>query len=276
MAKAKRLATTKERVSGGYPYDGLARCIKLGGIIRDHGGKDVSKAELANALGLAESAAVLYQVVASAKCFGIIEGSRDLSLTEGGRDYFSPHTESAARIAELGFFGTPRVFKSTIERFDGSKLPATNILSNLMHRQFGVPESWATRTAGLFTSSAIELNIIDANGILRYGVGLQRAGREPQRMDGPVTPPELERVVPRPANISGTSIGSAVAYGVATASAAPASAETVWVHREIRLHTPDNMTKALWDQLNRYVQSLKPTDDNQPAAQAAGSTNGGG
>jgi hypothetical protein len=181
MAKSSTTDSGQDNGGAAYPYEGLSRCVKLGTIVRDHGGQDVPKAVIASEMGIAKDAPVLYQVVASAKCFGIVEGSRGLSLTETARDYFFPQSENATRLAELRFFSTPKAFKLTIERFDGGKLPASSILANLMQRQFSVPKSWCGRTAGLFASGAADLGIIDPNGFLRYGVALHSAERGTQR-----------------------------------------------------------------------------------------------
>src|SRR5687768_772930 len=106
--------------TGGYPYHLLDSTLKLGEVLKRHGGRDVPKSVIGQELGLGPAG--VYQLVSSAKSFGISEGSRDLSLTDAGHDYFFPTSAGSERQALLSFISNPPVFKALISQYDGNRL----------------------------------------------------------------------------------------------------------------------------------------------------------
>jgi len=245
--------------------------VKVGSLVRDHGGRNVPKAVLASELAVDEGSSNLYQMLATAKIFGIIDETRSPSLTAEGRDFFYPTTENSERLATLKFFATPSVFRAMIERFDGTRVPTANLLTNIMLRD-GVPKSWASRTASLFLSTAAELKLIDDAGFLRYDAALHNL----QRTHGPSNV-ALSPTNPQTA-VAGLRIGAITASGSAQSLAPPIGtvsppAPNVWIQSiggtTVRLElSEDELPFALWKRLRDYVEILKPSEPQ------GGSTNG--
>ena len=254
----------KSGEGGGYPYNTLNACLKLAGVIKDHGGGDVPKNVIASALGMGDISPSFYQICASTKCFGIVEGTRSLKLTELGHDYFFPTTESSSRMALLGFLNTPPVFASLIQRFDGKRVPGANLLANLIQRENGVPPSWGPRAAGLFLSTLADLQLLDSGGYLRYGANVHTAIRPTENganaqelLDDDIETP-IESVRPEsidPARSRGSTIPRAP-----TTDASPAKSRVYQFADGLgRLQTPYPLSSEEWESLKSYVDNvLKP------------------
>ncbi len=245
---------------GGYPYNPLSAGLKLGSVIKDHGGGELPKSVIAGVISMGDSSPSFYQLCASTKCWGIVEGSRALKLTDAGHDYFFPTTESAARIAMLGFMKTPTVYAHLIDRFDGKRVPGPNLLSNLVHRECAVPSSWAGRAASLFVSSLSELGLIDEGGYLRYGAALHTATRNtPTPADDQPDGAQEDAINVILRSNATTTVPTAAPLVTSTVTG------NVWQYKEagglVRLETPDPLPKALWDRLKKYVEMLEPSSN---------------
>jgi len=142
----------------------MISCIKL------------AKRRTAILLNLSESekSPVLAQRIASAKCFGIIEGKSNFFLTDMAKRYYFPTTDGDRGLALLEFFRTPSSFAEVIKRFDGSKLPSREILANIFQRECRVPESWKVRIAAFFSNSADFIGVLDGAGFLRFRAAKDR------------------------------------------------------------------------------------------------------
>jgi len=263
MAKQITESEDPRKGSVAYPYTPLGTALRLGEIVFECGGSSgpVPKSVLAGKLEVSDSSPTFYNLVGSAKSYGIVEGRGQVILTELGKAYFDPVEEGARRKAELAFFRNPPVFRFLINRFDGHKLPDSAIIGKLLHQQKIAPESWAGRVGGIFLSSAQSLGLIDA-GFLRYEMALHSAeantgnGHNPKPdfsklPDGPVAmafdaPPEFTGKSPRP-----------------NATAAIPSDKNVWFFDggSIKLETPNPMSKKMWEKLTKYVELLEPPEE---------------
>ena len=166
----------EDRKEPAYPYYDLEACIKFVSNIKDLGGSKerVKKSLLAKQVGLAESTPSFFQRLSASKVFGIIQGWGEYGLTELGRNYFYPQSEKAKTDALLSMFLTPRAFAFIVKRFDGERLPTTEIMGNILHQELGVPDSWKDRVAQTFNRSAHFSGIIDNAGFLRYDAGVHK------------------------------------------------------------------------------------------------------
>jgi hypothetical protein len=266
MSKIKQKPHKKPGDGGGYPYNSLSACLKLATVIKDHGGGEVPKAVIAETLAMGDTSPSFYQICASTKCFGIVEGTRALKLTDLGHDYFFPTTESSSRAASLAFVNTPPVFASLIERFDGKRIPNAGLIANLIQRESGVPPSWSARAAGLFLNTLSELNLLDPGGFLRYGANLHQANR-PTVDEGSTNEQRVPvaRLETPPEPVHPEAVGAMRSQtSAALRTPTTESALNVWQFTEaggtIRLETPDPLPPALWIRLKRYVEILKPED----------------
>lgn len=226
-----------------YPLYGLESCIKFAAVIKDLGGSKgaVKKSLLAQQLGIAESTPSFFQKLSSAKAYGIIGGWGSYSLSDFGRAYFYPTNESDKLEAALQMLAVPPVFGHLIKRFDGERLPSNEMLGNILHQEFAVPDSWKDRVASFFVTASQFLGIIDNAGVLRYDAAMH--------MQPPA--PAISDLIKAPAS---DALGEALA-GIVP----PNPSNDSWKYDQIRLETPRKLPKELWDKLNAYVQMLKPT-----------------
>jgi hypothetical protein len=99
--------------------------------------------------------------------------------------------------------------------------------------------------ASLFVRSAQFLRIIDDNGFLRYSAGMQTISA-PVKTADPKKPDPFD-----------------VPVGMVATDPAPPGAN-VWSFsskgNQIKVQTPEVISKELWDKLNAYVQILKPSE----------------
>jgi len=174
----------QERKEAAYPYYDLESCIKFASHIKELGGSKggVKKSLLARQVGLAESTPSFFQRLSATKVFNIAEGWGSYGLTEVGRMYFYPQSEKAKSLALLRMFVAPMTFEALVKRFDGEKLPSTDILGNILHQEAGIPDSWKDRVAQIFVRSASFIGIIDNLGFLRYDAAMHS--------DNPTSQPE--------------------------------------------------------------------------------------
>ena len=259
MKKAKDTVAAERRAvagrkEGSYPQTTLRKCINFAEAVKSYGGAkaDVNKSLIGSHLKLSESS--LSVMLASSKCFGIIEGNNEYRLTENGKNYFFPASDGERRQAELNFLASPAAFKFIIGRFDGDRLPVMDMLANLLVREALAPQSWSVRVASFFTSSASELGLIDGSGFLRYRAAIHSLAHttpvEQPASDNQLSNGERRDKAPPPATIQN--------------NAATSPDMNVWVYSEagatVRLETPDPLPQALLERLRRYVDLLGPVE----------------
>jgi hypothetical protein len=241
----------EDRKGSGYPTYDLESCIKFAGSIRELGGskEGVKKSLLAKQLGVAESTPSFFQRLSSTKVYGIIEGWGTYGLTDLGKQYFYPTTDQDVEKAILQMFSFPPVFSKLISRFDGGKVPMAAILGNILHQESGLPDSWKDRVAQIFIRNAQFAGIIDSGGFLRYDAAmhtnktgnLEKAADQRPKFKDPLDIPAV--FVPTDDAPAGINIWSYSSKG-----------------NQIKVQTPEVISKELWEKLNAYVQILKPSE----------------
>ncbi len=239
----------QERKDAAYPYYDLEACIKFASHLKEIGGSKggVKKSLLAKQVSLAESTPSFFQRLSASKVFGIIEGWGSYALTETGRKYFYPQSENDKNEAILKLFLNPPAFSFIVKRFDGDKLPTTEIMGNIFHQELGVPDSWKDRVAQIFTRSAYFAGIIDSGGFLRYDAAVhtsipEKAAETPQKVSELLdTPVDL---IPTDRALKGVNAWSYSQKGA-----------------QIKVQTPEVISQELWEKLNAYVQILKPSNE---------------
>ena len=267
---SKEISSTEqspERREPRYPCYGVQQAFRLSDAVRELGGGrvEVSKAILAKKLKAKESGA-FSQLLGAAKCFRMIEGFKSYKLTDIALRYFHPRSDADRRAAEIESFESPLAFRVLIERFDGEQLPGSEHLGNFLLHDADVPGSWAQRVASIFISSAKDLGLIDDAGILRV------AG---SKCPSPQPPGDARAIAPGTFGMSPgfMSPPSAPPGGIPQASGTmqpqptpprPSADANVWTYtvagKTVRLETPTEMPRALWEVLDRYVDILKPTE----------------
>lgn len=236
-----------------YPYLPLSSALKVSEAVKELGGarSDVPKSALAKHLGESERSPTFSQRITAAKAYGLLYGRGEYGLTELGKRYYFPTSDSDKSAALLEIFSSPAAFKEVIRRFDGGSLPNREILSNIFHRELGVPESWKDRVAAFFSNAAQFVGAIDEKGFLRYRAAFH-SGNLAEAAS--VT----EDVAPR----SKTTIAHKFYGGMPLTGDNSAMSMNVWSFSHggkfVRLETPIDLDKDLWQKLNAYVQLLKP------------------
>src|SRR4051794_27283236 len=103
---AKKAPTPKTSgTSLKYPYYGIPQAFKMGAVVKEHGGNraGVPKSVIAQALGTDQGASSFSQQVASAKTWGVVDGTTELRLTEQSQEYYFPTSDESKRISALSF-----------------------------------------------------------------------------------------------------------------------------------------------------------------------------
>jgi hypothetical protein len=144
--------------------------------------------------------------------------------------------------ALLDAFASPSSFSDLLKRFDGDKLPTREILSNILHRDFGVPESWKDRVASLFSSSAQFIGIIDSQGIIRFDANRHSTGTEP------------------PVPISSQPVHSQTPSAPIVERRPTVVGKVNWHYKSIEVITPEDLDYPLWKKLEGYVKLLEPPE----------------
>jgi len=241
------------RERSAYPYMSLKPAMKVTDAMKELGGArvEVQKNVLAHHLKEKEKSPVLLQRITSAKCYGLVEGRGAYKLTNLAQRFYFPTTESEKKQALLEMVSSPPCFGKLIAKFDGDKVPEKEVLGNILHREFGIPDSWKERVAGFFLSSVEAAGAMDGQGILRFALSRNGAMERPSLtvIDGKaaIAASQPEVTPPPPA--------------APTIQASPdANVHTIQRGDKImRVQTPLAFDIAHWEQLNAYVQYLKTT-----------------
>lgn len=264
-----------ERREPKYPCYNLRGSLRIGEGVRDLGGSrtEVSKSVLAHKLKAQETTAFT-QIIGAAKCYRIIEGTRTYKLTDLGKRYFYPTSDSDQRLAQIEFFESPRPFRLLIDRFDGEELPDVEHLGNILLHEDAVPSSWSARVAAFFFTAAKEIGLLDEGGILRVAAS-KAAALAGRPVEGELEDAERQRQASAVMFDQFFSTPRRVPSRVAAPSQPQtqqnpprAVAETnVWTYtvagKTVRLETPLEMPRALWEVLDKFVDILKPPEDKR-------------
>jgi hypothetical protein len=287
MVKHKQRTEQTRNKESAYPYYPFRACLKVAEAVKNCGGGrvDVAKDVLAHEMRMGESAPSFAQVIASAKCFGMIEGRGAYNMTEDAKCYFFPASETESEKAKLSFFGKPSSFRLLIGRFDGNRLPDAKTLANILLRDGRVPKSWISRVASLFVDAANDLGLIDDDGRLRYAVAMKKAGRSPppgspmgsepateegQVRDKTVTdsfPTSREGIITEHVGAPNVILPAKQRTQEPPAESDATNRTNVWWFREaggmVRVESPDPLPRVLWERLKRYVDVIEPAAEQE-------------
>jgi hypothetical protein len=242
-----------------YPLFGLNNSLPVAAAVRDAGGvnSEVSKAVIAGTLKCSATSGAFLQRIASARAWGLIEGRGSYRLSEAAKHFYFPTTEKGKRLALMSFLGAPPVFRELLKRLDGNRIPTRELLSNILHRESGVPDSWKARVAGFFLHAAEMVGAMDAQGFLRYAANQQSQ---------PATTTSLHNDTGHEDAFTAES-ASPIQPQVTAERSVPEGVD-VWNYshkgKSVRLETPSDLPLALWQKLNQYLQVLKPEPEDEP------------
>src|SRR5262249_31401061 len=154
--------TSNTSVAAKYPVVSFQNALEVARAVADAGGAntEVQISVIAGALRSSHTSGAFSQRLSSARVYGLIDGARGAyRLTDAGKRYFFPSNDSEKREAILELVNTPLIFSEIIKRFDGNKVPSTEMLANVLMRELRVPESWKERVARFFLKAAHDAGI---------------------------------------------------------------------------------------------------------------------
>jgi hypothetical protein len=185
MAHKTEQPTLAESRDGGYPTYPADEAIRIGQAVYDLGGSraPVKKEMLAKHLNYAGTGPSFVQRIGAAKLYGLIDGRGEYALTDLGKRYFLPTSETDKAEAAFEILQHPPAFKRLVARFSGQRLPSNDILGNIIHTEGNVPASWKDKVASIFAKSAVALSLIDSQGNLRATAQASTGGKVDQNDD---------------------------------------------------------------------------------------------
>jgi hypothetical protein len=249
--------TTDSPVTAKYPVTSFQNALDVARAVSEAGGAnaEVQNPVIAHALKSSHTSGAFAQRLSSARSYGLISGGRGgYRLTDAAKRYFFPSSESEKRLAMLEFLNAPPIFAEIIKRFDGNKIPATDMLANVLLREMKVPESWKERVARFFLKTAQEAGIMDSQGFLRYAASRQSMDTRTSKQ----SKDQIEVSQP-PVSLDLSKGHSSLAFPT------PEEGMNAWVFslngKTVRVETSSDLTPDLWKKLNSYIQVLKPFEE---------------
>lgn len=177
------------------PSYSLTKALAIATAIADNYGKAPTKPlRVAEALQILPTTSGFRMLTGASIAYGLTDGgynSDTISLTPLGKRIVAPTEEGddikAKREASL----KPRVIREFLTKYNGSKLPTTQIAINVLE-ELGVPKEKAKATAEMITEIAMEMGFLrDVKG--SYFVDIETTGPEAVAIeDEPPTNPSSE------------------------------------------------------------------------------------
>jgi hypothetical protein len=256
-AKRSRTSTVS------YPYHPIALCLDLAKGVREigNGKQEVSRSLLASHLKIDENAADFSQKIASTKTYGLIDGRGTFKLTELSMGLFFPTAdpEREKKIALLQAAAQPGAFAALLQRYDGSKPPSQELIGNVLSQQMGIPESWKMRVATFFIKSMEASGALGPDGFLRHAAELEKARQATTGGAAPTGTEPDRKVYNNGATAGGRTSGN---VGNMTQDESEQLGVIVWKYpykgKSLRVETPEDMSREVWEKLNRYITVLEP------------------
>jgi hypothetical protein len=237
-----------------YPVTSFQNALEVAHAVAEAGGAnaDVQNPVTAHALHASHTSGAFAARLSSARTYGMIIGGRNgYRLTDGAKRYFFPASEADKRQGLFELLAAPPIFSEIIKRFDGNKLPGTEMLANVLMREMKVPESWKERVARFFLKAAQDAGVVDGQGFLRYASGRHAVDSGTL----PPSKPTLHNQVLPQTNGDGSPAGFLT----------PDEGMNAWVFslkgKTVKVETSNDLSPELWKKLNSYVQVLRPFEE---------------
>jgi len=137
-----------------YPYADLQTAISIAEAVLRHGGKAQIET-LADGLKMAVKGGAFQNKVNAAKSFGLLEGKKEVQLTNLARRIVQPINSTEHDEALFEAFTKPSLYNKLWDRFVPNKMPfpGPQPLTNLLIREYHIPQKIADRIAGIFLRS---------------------------------------------------------------------------------------------------------------------------
>lgn len=125
-------------------------------IYDNYGGKPTRPLSVAQAMQLSPTSSQFRMLCGAAIAYGITEGgynAASISITDLGRKILRPLSEGGDQVAKREALLKPRVCREFLSKYDGSRLPRTDIAYNVLE-ELGVPRPSAEDVLKLLLESA--------------------------------------------------------------------------------------------------------------------------
>lgn len=161
-----------------FPRRTLENALRVPQAIKQHNaGNPWGTEEVARALNLGRNSGNFFYVTASARAYGLTEGTREtsqISLTALGRRAVYPADQDEERDALLKAFLNVDSFKQVLEYYRGNNLPERQFLSNTLVSQFNISEDQHDEFVDLFTKNCKFLGISQTFDVKQTVTGTAR------------------------------------------------------------------------------------------------------
>ena len=160
---AKKKTAKRVRVERPYPRASLEDALKIVYAIKEkNGGNPWPPGDVAQAVDMSKATNSFFYAAASARDFGLTEGSRDtatISLSEAGHALaYAPDPESETALKRAAFLSVD-LFRRVLDHYKGSNLPEMKYLSNTLQREFGLAPETHEEFSTLFRQNCQHLGI---------------------------------------------------------------------------------------------------------------------
>jgi len=166
-AKAASADDSRRSTSGRRPFPAasLEDALKVAYAIKEkNGGNPWTPSDIASAINVGVSTNRFYYITASARDFGLTEGSsktETISLTPFGREAVYALSSEEENRKRLEAFKKIDLYEKVLNFYSGSKVPEMKYLANTLEREFGLDANYHDEFAQLFQAACDFLEITD-------------------------------------------------------------------------------------------------------------------
>lgn len=158
----------RKRSSDAFPKFSLKNTLAVAQSIEDnHAGEPYNYLDLSESLGKSPQSSSMRMLVSNSYRFGLTTGSycaEKIALTELGKSIVAPRSDKEKMDGIAAALLNFNLFKEFIKVYDQKKLPADNLLRNILIRDFSIPATDADACL-----ASIKQNFEDWGLIVDYG-----------------------------------------------------------------------------------------------------------
>ena len=159
----------KRRAKSGvrFPYNNLDESVAVAKVIHERAGGGCDLAQLATLLNYSGVRNGAFRTrLSAAKMFGVVEEAdeQDLKVSTRGLAIIAPISKARAVTAKVEAFMAVELFKKVFDRFNGTTLPTTVGLKNLLTTEYQVVPDRVVPTVRIMLDSAEQAGLFSAAG----------------------------------------------------------------------------------------------------------------
>jgi hypothetical protein len=151
----------------GFPYWDLEKSIEVVRVIHEKAGGIADNAQVATLLGYSGVENGNFRTrMSAARMFGLTETADDrrIRVTARGRSIIAPVTPAESRRGRLDAFMEVELFRKVFDRFNGTTLPESVGLKNLLENEYKIVPDRVAPTVRILLDSAEQAGLFEASG----------------------------------------------------------------------------------------------------------------